>query len=153
MFSDPIRLASPAWGLKRTEFVRESNYLGIIYLYLKGIVIFLFVNLGLKLFGSLIIFRKFGTKVNGLVLILLTVALLGIVTPLFFLQGGVGWNTIQFFFYASLSLGILLVLLLASLKKRLGQRATVIIMVFVWASFLPGFTDIVNIIYPAAITW
>lgn len=138
MFSDPIRLNTSAWEIQRIWFFQHSNYLGLAYLYLKGLAIFLLANLGLKLLGFLSILRAREEREKEVILLFSIVVLLGIIIPLFFVQGGVKWNTIQFSYYTSVSLGILLVILLSYMRKKFGLNGVLIGILLIWASFLPG---------------
>jgi hypothetical protein len=138
IFTDPLRFNSPAWEAKRDFYIQSNNYLGISYLYIKGTAIFLLTNLGLKILGLLSIFRKSETNQKDVILLLAVIALIGIIMPLTFTQGGVKWNTVQFIYYSGFSLGILLVLLITTFQKKLRVRGVLILMFFVWISFLPG---------------
>lgn len=138
MFSDPIRLNTSSWEMQKNWFFEHSNYLGVAYLLLKGVAIFLFVNIGLKLLGFFAILKAEKEREKEVIILLCAIAAVGIIIPLFFTQGGVSWNTIQFFYYSSISLGILLVILLSYMKREFGPRGILIVILFVWASFLPG---------------
>ncbi len=138
IFSDPLRLNSPAWEAQKNWYFQNSNYLGVTYLYIKGIVIFLSAGLGLKLLGFFSFIKIQESRKREIVLLLTMVALIGILMPLTFTQGGVKWNTVQFIWYSGLSLGILLVVFIADLYHRLGPKQVLIIILFIWISYLPG---------------
>lgn len=138
MFSDPLRLNSPAWEAQKNWYYQNSNYIGIMYLYLKGIVIFLFTGLGLKLLGFFSFIQIHEDRKREVVLILAIVAFIGIVIPLTFTQSGVKWNTVQFIWYSGFSLGILLVVLISNLCQKINIKFTLILIFFIWTSFLSG---------------
>lgn len=138
IFNDPLRLNSPAWATQRDWYVDNNNYLGIVYLYLKGVFLFLFTNLGLKILGFYNIFNEREGRKKEVILLISIIALIGIFMPLVFTQGGVKWNVIQFIWYSGFMLGILLVLFISNLQRRLGLGLTLVIMLVTWGSFLPG---------------
>jgi hypothetical protein len=114
MFEAPDRLNLPRWELKRLSYEASSNTLGLSALWIAGIIIFIFGNMGSRLFGLIGLF-KIEKPVKELWFILLTSALL---IPLLFTQSGVAWNSIQFGYYAYLLLTPLAVVTLVKLKHR-----------------------------------
>lgn len=69
--------------------------------YLAAFAIFLVGNLGTRILGVFGLWRdRVWKKFDAIDLFLLTIALLGTALPMFILQSGTPWNTIQFFYYS-----------------------------------------------------
>jgi hypothetical protein len=113
MFEASDRINFPRWELKRLHYTQKANYLGLIALWVAGIIIFVIGNLGSRLFG-LYGMHKMNNPQKGQFLVLFLAALL---FPLLFTQSGVGWNTIQFGYYAYLLLTPLVIVALAQFKR------------------------------------
>lgn len=138
IFNDPLRLNSPAWEAQRNSYINNNNYLGILYIYLKGIAIFLFAGLGLKLLGFFAVIKNRERYKKEVPALLFVIAAGGIIFPLLFTQGGVKWNTVQFIWYSGFSLSILLIILITNLFQKLNLKFILIIIFLVWVSYLPG---------------
>ncbi|KKP48287.1 MAG: hypothetical protein UR39_C0001G0082 [Candidatus Woesebacteria bacterium GW2011_GWA1_33_30] len=74
------------------------------HIWIKGIlaygtafVIFIIGNMGLRVVGFYFFLKH--KKLDTLLVFILTVVLMAIVIPMFFVQKGTPWNTIQFFYY------------------------------------------------------
>lgn len=138
IFSDTLRLNSPAWVAQKDWYYQNNNYIGVAFLYLKGAAIFLFAQFGLKLLGFLSILNTKESRKKEVIILLVAIAFMGIIMPLTFTQVGVKWNTIQFIWYSSFGLGILFILFISDLEKKIGLNLVVLIMIIAWISFLPG---------------
>ncbi|KKP39481.1 hypothetical protein A2130_02355 [Candidatus Woesebacteria bacterium GWC2_33_12] len=74
------------------------------HMWLKGVlaygiafVIFIIGNMGLRFFGFYFFLKKH--KHDSLLIFILTIILMAVIIPMFFVQKGTPWNTIQFFYY------------------------------------------------------
>jgi hypothetical protein len=93
------------------------NFIKFIPAYGLAGLIFIVGNLGVRIFGFLNISRH--KKPDSITIILWTMAGMGIIIPLLFLQRGTPWNTIQFFYYTQFILGIFAALWLSKQKQFL----------------------------------
>ncbi|MDP3974389.1 MAG: hypothetical protein Q8P65_00175 [bacterium] len=137
MFETPDHLAYPTWELKRQTFLEHRNYLRIGQLYIEGLALFLFGNLGGRIIGFLAIFNRLENKKKEAIYILWFMSIVSLMLPLIFIQKGVAWNSIQFFYYAIISLGILTVIFLNDLYKK-HKYLVVVLAMMVWITLLPG---------------
>lgn len=85
--------------LMRTVGEQEHNYLKIVIAESIGFFLFIVGNLGMRVFGF-IAFIKMNKILNKDILIFgLTILTFSFLIPLFFIQKGTPWNTIQFMYY------------------------------------------------------
>jgi len=77
------------------------NLIKLPVAYIVALLIFLVGNLGTRTIG-LLSFRNHPDKI-----FYISASLLGLVIPMFFLQSGTPWNTLQFFYYTQFFLGIM----------------------------------------------
>lgn len=94
--------------------------------YALAFIIFFIGNLSTRLFGILALEKP--KKLPWWKLFLFSAAFAGIFPPLFFLQQGTAWNTIQFFYYTQFVLAILGGIGLSKLKPALLPALLVIIL-------------------------
>lgn len=80
------------------------------------IIIFLFGNSGTRIIGFLDVLKKI-KKPEPLDIFLIFGGLVGFIIPLFFVQKGTAWNTIQFFYYFLFFLNFYAAETLSSFKK------------------------------------
>ncbi len=88
-------LATLQANLSQNIFSYKLPILVAIELFL--VFVFWFGNMGTRILGLKEIFQ---TKNTDLVILLRTTVLLGFLTPVFFIQKGTAWNTIQFLYYS-----------------------------------------------------
>jgi len=120
------RVNFPWLALRENFYIRNNNYLGVFLIRIFEFFIFLIGNLGTRIIGffSLITFFK-NKKLTDINLFLLTILCFSIFFPHLFIQKGVVWNTIQFWYYVlpimSIYAGKAMVSLLHSyqLKKKI----------------------------------
>jgi len=75
--------------------------------YFFSFVVFLFGNFGTRAIGILYLREGFvNSSVRYLYILATSVVLAGVIIPLFFVQTGNPWNTIQFFYYSLVFMGI-----------------------------------------------
>jgi len=92
--------------------------------YLVAFLIFLFGNMGLRIIKAPLVYRwlKKPKEISSVEIFLLSVILGGIVLPMFVLQAGTPWNTIQFFYYSLTFSGILAGVTLGSFLKKVNMQ-------------------------------
>lgn len=95
LFSDPSRLNWPRFSSALINYRLGGNYLKLIPAALIGLCIFLVGNLGIRILG----FYRLSKEYVPLIL-------LGIFFPIFFVQSGTTWNTIQFLYYSMFFLAL-----------------------------------------------
>lgn len=137
MFETPDHLAYSVWELKRQTYLQHNNYLRIGQLYLEGLILFILGNLGGRLIGIFAILDKLDKRKKTVVYLLSFISIVSIVLPLVFIQKGVAWNSIQFFYYAVLALGILTIITLHNIYKHY-KKIGIILAALIWFSLLPG---------------
>lgn len=75
--------------------------------YSVAFAIFLLGNMGTRILGIFVLVRsKKEKRADNISLFLVSIAILGIILPMFVLQKGTPWNTIQFFYYSLFTLSI-----------------------------------------------
>lgn len=106
--------------LRRQTYIAEHNYKRVLQLELTGFLIFLFGNLGLRFVGFFIIIKKFRLVLNDYFLQVLTIIMLiSFIMPLLFLQKGVASNSIQFYQYFLLLMGVFAGISIANLQDKI----------------------------------
>ncbi len=86
-----------------TNYRMGGIWIKAIPAYIAAFLIFLLGNMGTRI---IFLFRKIG-KITEIDIFIYSVIIAGILIPMFFLQKGTPWNTIQFFYYSLLFSGIL----------------------------------------------
>lgn len=93
--------------LRRQTYIAEHNWKRVIQLETTAFLIFLFGNLGMRFLGFFAVFNKIKQNIfkDSFALFFLTITTAAFFIPVFFLQKGVAWNTIQFNQYFLLFFG------------------------------------------------
>jgi len=92
-----------------TAYKSGHIWIKAIPAYLIAFVIFWIGNMGTRVIGKFIIFKwcKNIRKIGWIEVFVMSVIVAGGLIPMFFLQKGTPWNTIQFFYYSLFFSGIL----------------------------------------------
>ncbi len=134
----PDRLNWLDLELRRQTYIAESNWKRVIQLESEAFLIFLFGNLGMRFLG----FWTFGEKIkqnlfrNTFSMFFLAITTASFFIPVFFLQKGVVWNTIQFNQYFLLLFGFLAaisVVSLLSFVKNLQLKIVISLVIIILA--------------------
>ena len=104
------RLNWPKFYQAMLVYKTTHNPVKLPLAYSVALAIFLLGNLGTRIIGLL------SLKKNSENLFYIPVLLLGLIIPMFFLQSGTPWNTLQFFYYTQFFLGILAGLAISKLR-------------------------------------
>ena len=147
MFETPDHLAYPIWELKRQTYLAHQNFLRIGQLYFEGFLLFLFINLGGRLIGFFALSGKFEGEKKEVIYLLWAIGLSGLILPMVFIQKGVAWNSIQFFYYVILAFSMLSIITIHRILRD-KKRAAVIVVLIVWISLLPGVFFSISNYYP-----
>lgn len=128
MIVAPDRLNWLDHELRRQTFIAENNWKRVFQLELTAFLIFVFGNLGMRFLGIAYLIKTiksiFRNYFNLLFLLIITISF---VAPLLLLQKGVASNTIQFFQYALLLMGIAAGIITAQLITKIKSDALKII--------------------------
>src|SRR5258708_9314072 len=93
---------------RRQTYIAEGNLKRVIQLEATAFLIFLFGNLGMRFVGFLSFIKKARHILdNNFNLFFVSIILASFLIPIFFLQKGVAWNSIQFMQYFLLFFGFL----------------------------------------------
>ncbi|MBI2599418.1 hypothetical protein HYW43_00675, partial [Candidatus Daviesbacteria bacterium] len=102
----------------------EENWKRVIQVEATAFLIFLFGNLGMRFVGFWAYFRKIkkGIFQNSFSIFFLSITAASFFIPVFFLQKGVAWNTIQFNQYFLLFFGFLAAISVVELLSHLKDK-------------------------------
>lgn len=102
MMSFPDRVGWAKYGEAMVNYKLAGNLIKGIPAYLIAFLIFWYGNMGTRFIGELYIakFKFSRNKISNIELIILLSILIGGLLPIFFVQKGTAWNTIQFFYYS-----------------------------------------------------
>jgi hypothetical protein len=115
------------WELWRQSLVRNEQWLKVGILWLLAAVLFIVGNMGVRIVGlSAFLDKKLYQKHKVWLWFWLVIAVLGFILPLFFIQKGIVWNTIQFFYVTLFVMNILTALVIGRVKGRVIQTVLVI---------------------------
>lgn len=103
------RVGWQRFGEAMVNYRLANNWIKFVPALIVSFNIFLFGNLGTRFISFFLIIYWLVNykKLNSIQVILLTLAAAGIAVPMLFLQEGTPWNTIQFFYYTQVVLGII----------------------------------------------
>lgn len=125
MFESGDHLNFPTWEIHRQLFVQTANYPRLFIHWFWAAILFFVGNFGIKILGTLslvLIFFQYKNKKYSLqytkVFVLFTLIFLSIFIPLFFIQKGVVWNSIQFMHYSQIPLTLLFVHCIQQVMKK-----------------------------------
>ncbi len=91
----------PKYYQAMINYRAAQNLPKAILAYFIAAVIFILGNIGIRIAAM---FRK--PEISGVSILLTTISVVGFLMPLFFLQRGTAWNTIQFTYYSLIIVGI-----------------------------------------------
>ena len=114
--------------------VRINNLKGalglkLVFFELLGLLIFFLGNLGIRIVG---VGSIVGAKKDNFKLFLLPIAMVGFLFPLFFVQEGTPWNTIQFFYYTLFIFNLFTAEVLSEIFKKRNKVVIPIVFLVVF---------------------
>ena len=120
----PDRLNWLDLELRRQTYIAEHNLKRVIQLETMAFLIFLFGNLGMRFLGFWTIGAQIKQNIfkNSFNLFFLTITLVSFFIPVFFLQKGVAWNSIQFNQYFLLFFGFLAAVAIPDILKIFHKK-------------------------------
>lgn len=117
------RLYWPRFFEAMTNYRLGDIWGKMILAYAVAFLIFLVGNLGTRFLGFIELIKYGLQKRLGLIdIFLTTIIFVGILIPMFFLQTGTPWNTIQFFYYSLFVLSIYTGISVANFLERLKGK-------------------------------
>ncbi len=139
MIDFPDRLNWMRLSLTRMAGFETNNLIKIIGAEGVGLLIFILGNLGTRIFG-IYGFKKI-LPINSFKLFILSFLFISILLPLFFIQKGANFNTIQFFYYFLLVFNFLAASVLAKFNKVIILLVLVLTIPTTWdtlQNYLPA---------------
>lgn len=130
MIDSPDRLGWVRLSLTRISGYETKNIFKIIYAEGLGIILFILGNLGIRLMGFGLLFKKKIWPDFGY-LFIFVLSLFSIVIPLLFIQKGTPWNTIQFLYYFLFFSSILAAITFSNLIQKLPKIAQLILIILI----------------------
>lgn len=110
----------PRYYSAMMNYKLAGNLLKGIPAYFIAFIFFLLGNLGTR-----IIFIKYAKRIGNNEIFLLSSIILGVLIPLFFLQKGTPWNTIQFMYYSLFFSGILAGVVFGGFSEKTTKKRAV----------------------------
>lgn len=95
--------------------------------YLAAFIIFLIGNMGLRVTGFYFLMKE---KLDQTLVFLISIVSIAVIIPMFFVQSGTPWNTIQFFYYYLFFFAILAGIAMSQIKSRFKYVIFVIFAIF-----------------------
>lgn len=143
MMESPDRVNYPNWELLRQTYLFENNMKRLISLWAFAFVIFFLGNYGIRIIGFVSFIKGLWRKNQYYYFYVLMglMMLMGFLPPLFFIQRGIVWNSIQFIYYSIMIMGILSSISLALIPSRRKKiLATLLLFIFM----IPTTIDTMN---------
>ena len=110
-----------------------------ILAYFAAFLIFLIGNMGTRIVGlGLVVGGWWRRRLTSIDVFIFAVIIAGIVIPMFYIQSGTAWNTLQFFYYALAFSGLMTGIWLGEfIKDKSTAMTRIIVVVFVVLFTLP----------------
>lgn len=119
-FSD--RFYWPKFGEAMVNYRLGGVWFKGVIAYLSAFAVFLIGNFGTRAIGAFWFVNKMKNfrKAGYVDAFLITVIAAGIIVPMFYVQSGTAWNTLQFFYYSLMFSGILAGIVLGKFLEKLN---------------------------------
>ncbi len=141
MMSTPDHFYWPKFAQAMVDYKTGGVILKGSLAYILALGIFTLGNFGSRLLSMYWLFKK-GLKSSNyrnIDLLVITVVLAGFLLPIFFVQSGTPWNTIQFLYYSLIFSGILAGIVLGELieNQKFNASFKIIIVVLIFLLTIP----------------
>lgn len=120
-FLETMMSYSDRLGWERFHSAMTTYKMG--HVWFKGIIaysaaflIFIIGNMGLRTIGFYTLFK---TKIDSIFVFIASLSLASVIIPMFFVQNGTPWNTIQFFYYGLFFFTIFAGIAMSQIKSKL----------------------------------
>lgn len=144
--SDRLNLVE--WYLREEHYKSKGNWPRVWEIKIKELLIFYFGNLGVRsvFLGLLpvVLLKKLTKKEIRFVLICLVGFLIATIFPLIFLQRGVVWNSIQFWYYGLIFANILAALILSKITNRQNLSENIFFVFLIVLIAVPTYLRTIN---------
>ena len=139
MMSFNDRVGWGKFGEAMVNYKLGGVWLKAISAYALAFLIFLIGNMGMRIFSFGYLYKSIkGRKLSYLEILIYSVIVGGIIAPMLFVQSGTAWNTIQFFYYSLVFMGILAGISFADLLQKINSTTLHrVVVVFVVALTVP----------------
>lgn len=148
MVESPDRLNYIPWKLLEDHYRLKGNWPRVWEIKIKELLIFYFGNLGIRglmlLTLPLTVFKKFSIKHTKVIVFAWVGFLFSSIFPLLFLQSGIVWNSIQFWYYALVFANVLAAFAITWLLSKFGTVERVIVIALLIALALPTYAQAVS---------
>ena len=136
MISDPNRFYWPRFAQAMTNYKLAGNWIKGVPAYGLAFLIFWLGNLGIRIIKVPLVFGWLGNirKLSWTQVFLMSITWAGGLVPVFFIQSGTSWNTIQFMYYSLVFSGILAGVILGQWLEK--QKTTLLYSIVVSAIIL-----------------
>jgi len=138
MIESPDRVNHIIWKFMEDHYVYTHNWPRLIWLKTREILIFFFGNLGSRsifiLLPVLLVKKKQSLKNSDILILSVVGFLFSSIFPLLFLQRGIVWNSIQFWYYALIFANILASFFLTKFlikKSKLINTIAILLIIFI----------------------
>lgn len=153
MIESPDRVNHIIWKFMEDHYVYTHNWPRLIWLKTREILIFFFGNLGSRsifiLLPVLLVKKKQSLKNSDILILSVVGFLFSSIFPLLFLQRGIVWNSIQFWYYALIFANILASIFLSNfLIEKSKLINIVVILLLIIISIPTTFKTLVSKIQP-----
>ena len=131
MMTSPDRVGWERFASAMINYQLGGVWGKLIVAYLAAFAIFIIGNFGTRLISLIYFVGKVRNKkgIDYMDLVFVTALITGIIVPLFFVQRGTPWNTIQFMYYSLIISGILAGIVMSGLLKVLKSRPQQIVLI------------------------
>lgn len=131
MIDNPDRVGWSKLSAARDAYLQRKDWFKFVFVESLGLIIFIAGNLGLRILGFIKIFKPGG--LNNTKKLVLIFTFISFLIPIFFIQTGTPWNTIQFFYYGMFILaifsGIALQIVFEKLPKSINFLLVALILI------------------------
>lgn len=135
------RLNYLEWKFKEDHYRAKGNWPRVLEIKLKEIFVFYFGNLGIRSIGFLAVVLQFTKnklfKENRAIFLIVVGFIFSSVFPLLFLQRGIVWNSIQFWYYALIFANLLAAMVLAKITPTHNYASKFMLVLIIAALSLP----------------
>lgn len=136
MMASPDRLNWPKYYEAMINYGLGGIYHKLILSYFLALIIFLIGNFGTRITG---LFYLIGKKNNldCIDTLVFSVIGLGVAIPMFIIQKGTPWNSIQFFYYSIVFMGIIAGIVVGRLFQKKNKMITYLIALIIFLFTVP----------------
>ncbi len=133
LIEDPSMFYSEYWSNAKYTLIASSKVSPRLLLLMGGLILaYVILNLGPRIIGFIFLIKKgISRKATQLDIAILIGILLSLAFPLFFVQRGMWWNTVQFFFLIFILLNIYTAEYISSCNTKIVRNILVLIIIVI----------------------